>query len=62
MEDSRDYFERRAQEEMSAADRATDERAREAHRTMAERYREQAKSDSTGDPPSQPRPASEPAI
>jgi hypothetical protein len=66
MEDSRDYFARRAEEEISAAHKATNEKAREAHKTMAERYREQANPEMSEDMPAglppQPGPSSEPAI
>jgi hypothetical protein len=40
MENDRSYFMRRAAQERSAADRASDEKAREAHETMAERYKD----------------------
>ena len=36
---SHDYFERRAEEERVAADTATDERAAQSHRELADRYR-----------------------
>ncbi|HEX8840626.1 MAG TPA: hypothetical protein VF750_09185 [Sphingomicrobium sp.] len=36
---SKDYFERRSEEERTAADRASDERAAESHRALAEHYR-----------------------
>jgi hypothetical protein len=42
MNNNRDYFARRADEERSAADRATNDKAREAHRQMAKHYEEQA--------------------
>jgi hypothetical protein len=38
MDDNRSYFMRRAAEERSAAERATDEAARGAHLEMARRY------------------------
>lgn len=47
MNNNRDYFARRAGEERSAANRATNDKAREAHRQMAERYEEQAGTAST---------------
>ena len=37
-----DYFERRADEERSASERAIDERAAQAHRDLAEEYRKRA--------------------
>jgi len=43
---SRDYFERRAEEERLASERATDKRAAQSHRELAERYRKRA-----GEPP-----------
>ena len=46
MERDRTYFARRAVEERSAADRADNPKAREAHQQMAERYEQQAQ---TGD-------------
>lgn len=46
MENDRSYFARRADEERSAADKADNPKARDAHRQMAERYEEQAQ---TGD-------------
>ena len=46
MEKDRSYFARRADEERSAADKADNPKARDAHRQMAERYEEQAQ---TGD-------------
>ena len=42
MNDNRTYFMRRAAEERSAADRATDQGARGAHLEMARRYGELA--------------------
>ena len=39
MDDNRSYFMRRAAQERSAADRATDEAARLAHLELARRYR-----------------------
>jgi hypothetical protein len=45
MPNNRAYFTRRADEERSAAERATNDKAREAHRQMAERYAEQASSE-----------------
>lgn len=42
MENDRSYFARRADEERSAADKADNPKARDAHRQMAERYEEQA--------------------
>lgn len=42
MQNNQAYFTRRADEERSAAEKATNEKAREAHRRMAERYDEQA--------------------
>ena len=41
--ESKDYFERRAAEEMKAADEAQDVRAAESHRELARRYGEKAK-------------------
>lgn len=41
--ESKDYFERRAAEEMKAADEALDARAAESHRELARRYGEKAK-------------------
>jgi len=45
MEDpeSQHYFERRAEEERSAAKSATDDRAAQTHRELAEHYEEMAK-------------------
>jgi hypothetical protein len=43
MEDDRSYFERRAAQERSAADEASDESARDAHLRLAERYGELAR-------------------
>ncbi|HET7576289.1 MAG TPA: hypothetical protein VFK19_06965 [Sphingomicrobium sp.] len=40
MEKNRIYFERRAEEERTAASRAIDIQAREAHEKMAERYQQ----------------------
>lgn len=40
---SREYFERRAQEEREAAENAVDERAAQSHRELAEHYRKIAK-------------------
>lgn len=42
MDDNRSYFIRRAAEERSAADRATDQAARGAHLELARRYGELA--------------------
>jgi hypothetical protein len=39
---SKDYFERRADEERAAADQAADERAAQSHRELSERYRDVA--------------------
>jgi hypothetical protein len=36
---SRDYFERRAEEEHAAAANAADERAAQSHRELSDRYR-----------------------
>ena len=41
--DSKDYFERRADEEMKAAAEAQDVRAAESHRELARRYDQKAK-------------------
>ena len=38
-----DYFSRRAAEEQAAADRASDPRARQSHRDLAERYADAAR-------------------
>ena len=38
-----DYFERRAEEERTAADNAADERAARSHRSLAARYDAKAK-------------------
>jgi hypothetical protein len=38
-----DYFERRAEEERTAADNAADERAAQSHRSLAARYDAKAK-------------------
>ena len=43
--DHSEYFERRAEEERTAAEQATDERAAQSHRQLAERYERQAKSE-----------------
>ena len=40
--DTRDYFERRAQEEIAAAEHAADLRAAQSHRELANRYRDLA--------------------
>lgn len=40
-----EYFNRRAEEEREAAKTATDERAAESHRELADRYDAKAKSD-----------------
>jgi hypothetical protein len=40
MESNRSYFMRRAAQERSAADRASDDPARKAHLELAHRYRE----------------------
>jgi hypothetical protein len=40
MEKNRIYFERRAEEERTAASRSTVDQAREAHEKMAERYQQ----------------------
>ena len=37
-----DYFERRAEEERLASERATDKRAAQSHRELAQRYRQRA--------------------
>jgi hypothetical protein len=37
-----DYFERRAEEERAASERANDKRAAQAHRELAEEYRKRA--------------------
>lgn len=42
MESDRSYYTRRALEERSAAEKATNPKAREAHRQIAERYEQQA--------------------
>ena len=42
MDNDRNYFTRRASEERSAADKAENPKARDAHRLMAERYEKQA--------------------
>ena len=42
MESEKQYMGRRAQEELDAADRASDPRIRELHIQLAERYREAA--------------------
>jgi hypothetical protein len=47
MQNNRAYFTRRADEERSAAENATNDQARQAHRQMAERYAEQANSEPT---------------
>ena len=44
MESDRIYFTRRASEERSAAEKAANRKAREAHQQMAERYEERAHS------------------
>lgn len=36
---SRDYFERRSEEERTAAEQASDQRAAQSHRELAEHYR-----------------------
>lgn len=36
---SKDYFERRSEEERTAAEQASDERAAQSHRELAEHYR-----------------------
>jgi hypothetical protein len=48
MESDRNYFNRRAAEERSAATQAADESARKAHLEMAERYRQRAEGDAQG--------------
>jgi hypothetical protein len=40
MENDRTYFMRRAAQERSAADNAADTKAREAHETLAKRYKD----------------------
>ena len=45
--DSRDYFRKRAEEEREAADAASDERAAQPHRELAEHYKKKAEN---GDP------------
>ena len=40
---SKDYFQRRAEQERTAAEQAGDERAAQSHRELAERYDEMAK-------------------
>jgi hypothetical protein len=40
MEKNRIYFERRAEEERTAASNSIDDQAREAHEKMAERYQQ----------------------
>jgi hypothetical protein len=40
---SKDYFERRADEENTAAEKASDERAAQSHRELSEHYRNIAK-------------------
>ncbi len=40
-----EYFNRRAEEEREAADKASDERAAESHRELADRYDAKAKDD-----------------
>ena len=42
MENDRSYFTRRALEERSAADKAGNRKARDAHRQMAESYEKRA--------------------
>ena len=42
MESERDYMRRRAGEEQAAADCAANEKARDLHRELAERYRDAA--------------------
>jgi len=39
---SRDYFERRSEEERTAAEQASDARAAQSHRELAEHYRQVA--------------------
>ena len=46
--DSRDYFRQRAEEEREAADSATDERAAQPHRELAERYEKKAETGESG--------------
>lgn len=43
-----EYFEHRAEEERTAADRATDERAAKSHRELAKRYERQAEANAGG--------------
>ena len=38
--DSKDYFERRAEQERTAAERCADERAAQSHRELADHYRQ----------------------
>jgi hypothetical protein len=45
MPNNRAYFTRRSDEERSAAEKATNDKAREAHRQMADCYAEQANSE-----------------
>jgi hypothetical protein len=45
MESQRDYLNRRAGEELGAAERASSKKVRELHIEMAERYREAADAD-----------------
>lgn len=44
-----DYFERRAEEERSAAAEAADERAAQSHRDLAQRYERKAHDDAEVD-------------
>jgi hypothetical protein len=55
MEDDRTYFTRRALEERSAADKAGNRKAREAHSQMAKSYEERAQA-RTHEPAQEPAP------
>lgn len=47
--DEHDYFERRALEERTAAAKATDERAAQSHRDLAQCYERKAHNDAQAD-------------
>ena len=51
----KEYFERRAAEELAAAELADDQRAAQSHRELSDRYRRRADA-SNRDPSEQPEP------